>query len=607
MSRRKWIFLGFFSTFAYYYKSHMKILFFPLFIILSFVITDVRAADEDELPDSLLTEDYLYEYTFTDFSKAQRIIEQMRAQKKLSQYRLDIAEGDLYFNTGRYHQGLRYYKRAFESETVQKNDTEYMDVVHRMISSYDCLHEEEKQACYTELLLEKARACGDKAMEAVALFNMGKMLYYQEDKERGYGLIHEGIALMENGDYKYKYDNLRYNYHTLLILLQRDGRFEEALKVLDDLERVIGCSSEGLPLIDGLAQKERKTLLAQRAVLFNYLKQYDRAERAYQEWTEIGGAYTKDDYLIIPYLMGQQRYKEAIQLCNPRERFLVDHRDTINYHMMTLKRTLGEIYDASGDHKQAAIYFKALAVLTDSLKRREQQSAAMDLAIANDVYEKERQLEAQDTQIRIHNILLVSALIIVLLLVVMLWRNMYYMRTIRHKNKVMVNTVAGMLAYKERLIRTDNQRDYPPPPPASCLGERILELETKADISPQDSAGENDSGKRTVELFELLERKISEQQLFLNPNLSRGDLMRLINVSKNQIAQIIQAGTGTNLAGYLNGLRMEYAARLLIRYPEYTINAIAHEAGIPNVSSFHRLFRTQFGMTPSEFRKARCD
>lgn len=580
----------------------MKILFFPLFIILSFVITDVRAADEDELPDSLLTEDYLYEYTFTDFSKAQRIIEQMRAQKKLSQYRLDIAEGDLYFNTGRYHQGLRYYKRAFESETVQKNDAEYMDVVHRMISSYDCLHEEEKQACYIEILLEKARACGDKAMEAVALFNMGKMLYYQEDKERGYGLIHEGIALMEKGDYKYKYDNLRYNYHTLLILLQRDGRFEEALKVLDDLGRVIGCSSEGLPLIDGLVQKERKTLLAQRAVLFNYLKQYDKAERAYQEWTEIGGAYTKDDYLIIPYLMGQQRYKEAIQLCDPRERFLIGHQDTINYHMMTLKRTLGEIYDASGDHKQAAAYFKALAVLTDSLKRREQQSAALDLAIANDVYEKERQLEAQDTQIRIHNILLVSALIIVMLLVVMLWRNMYYMRTIRHKNKIMVNTVTGMLAYKERLMHGGSQADLP----VSSLVRQIPDFEAReGKTDTQNPADGDGSNKRMLKLFELLERKISEQQLFRNPNLSRGDLMRLINVSKNQIGPVIQAGTGTNLAGYLNGLRMEYAARLLIRYPEYTINAVAHEAGIPNVSSFHRLFRAQFGMTPSEFRKAR--
>ena len=119
-------------------------------------------------------------------------------------------------------------------------------------------------------------------------------------------------------------------------------------------------------------------------------------------------------------------------------------------------------------------------------------------------------------------------------------------------------------------------------------------------------AGADGDDRKAMRLFEQLDRKINEQRLFLNPGLSREDLMRLINISKNQIAQVIQAGAGTNLAGYLNGLRMEYAARLLIRYPEYTVNAIAQEAGIPNLSSFHRLFKNRYGMTPSEFRKAQC-
>ena len=147
-----------------------------LFAGLLLFASGSRAAAEEALPDSLLTEDYLYEYTFTDFGKARRIIERMRERKMLEPYRLDIAEGDLYFNTGRYHQGLRYYRRAFESDVVRKSDAEYMDVLHRMISSYDCLHDEERQAECTELLLRKARACNDTAMESVALFHMGKML-----------------------------------------------------------------------------------------------------------------------------------------------------------------------------------------------------------------------------------------------------------------------------------------------------------------------------------------------------------------------------------------------------------------------------------------------
>lgn len=583
--------------------------YLPLKWLLAFAgfllfATEAQAAGEETLPDSLLTEDYLYEYTFTDFGKAQRIIGEMRKQKKLEPYRLDIAEGDLYFNTGRYHQGLRYYKRAFESDAVLKDDVEYMDVLHRMISSYDCLHEESEQARCTELLLEKARSVGNTAMESVALFNMGKMLCYQEDTKRGFGLIREAIALMKSSNYKYKYDNLRYNYNTLLVLLQRDGRLEEAVGVLDDLERVISGSSEGVPSIGGLYVKERKTLLAQRAVLFGQLKRYDEADRAYREWKEIGGAYTKDDYLVMPYLMGRRRYDEAIRLCEPRERFLVEQGDTVNYHMMTIKRMLGQAYEARGDYKRAAAYFEALAVLTDSLKRREQQSAAMDLAIANDVYEKERLLDAKDTQIRIRNILLVSVSSVMLLLIALSWRSLYYKYTIRRKNRVLVEHITGILAYKEHLLHAGVTADRIPayrvfrdvPGDSDGSGGSVAAEEPEGG----DAAGE----EKVRELFEQLDRKINEQRLFLNPGLAREDLMRLINVSKNQIAPIIQVGTGTNLAGYLNGLRMEYAARMLIRYPEYTLNAIAQEAGIPNLSSFHRLFKKHFGMTPSEFRKA---
>ena len=66
------------------------------------------------LPDTLLTEDYIYEYTFTDYDKAVRIIEEMRRRNLLPEHRLDIAEGDLYFNTGKYHAGLKYYRRAIK-------------------------------------------------------------------------------------------------------------------------------------------------------------------------------------------------------------------------------------------------------------------------------------------------------------------------------------------------------------------------------------------------------------------------------------------------------------------------------------------------------------
>lgn len=60
-------------------------------------------AENATLPDSLITEDYVYEYTFSNFDKAERIMQELRKRKSLPEFRLDATEGDLYFNTGHYY------------------------------------------------------------------------------------------------------------------------------------------------------------------------------------------------------------------------------------------------------------------------------------------------------------------------------------------------------------------------------------------------------------------------------------------------------------------------------------------------------------------------
>lgn len=48
-----------------------------------------------------------------------------------------------------------------------------------------------------DLLLKRAELCDDKAMQSVALFNMGKMLYYQGNKDKGYEFMEQAVAMME--------------------------------------------------------------------------------------------------------------------------------------------------------------------------------------------------------------------------------------------------------------------------------------------------------------------------------------------------------------------------------------------------------------------------
>lgn len=565
-----------------------------IFCLFSLHGSLVRSVESETIPDSLLAEDYIYEYTFSDFNKAVRILELMREQKKLPGYRLDIAEGDLYFNTGKYLRALKYYQRALDNDSVRNNDEDYMDQLHRMISSYDCLHDEGKKAHYIELLLKKSEECGNVVMQSIAQFNMGKMLYYQEDTRRGYEMVNKAIELMRNSDYKYKYDNLRYNYNTLLIMQQRDQLYTEALHTLDLLESTVTKSTDLEPSIEGLADKERKTLYAQRAVILSQLGRKQEAEQAYLEWRRIGHVYDKDNYLIIPFLMNEGRYKEVIALYTERENFLREQNDTINYHMLTAKRTLARAYEKMGNYKRAASYFNELAVLTDSLKVREQKSAAMELATVYETHEKEDKIKEQQQDLRLRDTFLAGGVFFIGLLLVLLWVVWRNHHTMKGKNHSMAMQIDRLLTYQEEL---------------EALKEQLKKVKLATEsIDPKskelDLSEENFSKENIDSVFEQISYLVKDKKLYLDNQLSRDMILNEISISKTVFARVIQAKTGANFISYVNELRINHSIKLLKQYPNYTIESIAMDSGFNNVRSYYRVFKERFDMSPTEYRKA---
>jgi AraC-like DNA-binding protein len=48
---------------------------------------------------------------------------------------------------------------------------------------------------------------------------------------------------------------------------------------------------------------------------------------------------------------------------------------------------------------------------------------------------------------------------------------------------------------------------------------------------------------------------------------------------------------------------MERASKMLIENPDFTIESIATDCGMPVAQTFYRLFMAQFGVTPTEYRR----
>jgi AraC-like DNA-binding protein len=569
-------------------KSCRLILFTSMLAMSLFA--GVKAFATATLPDSLLTDDNVYEYTFTDFAKAEQIMHELRIRQKLPDFRLDMVEGDLYFNTGTYYRALKFYHRALDNDSVRLDDHRFMEQVHRLISCYDCLHNETRKAQYVDILLNKAEQCGDKAMQSVALFNMGKMLYYQGNKDKGYEYMQRAADLMEETDYTYKYDNLRYNYNTLLVFQELDRRNEEGLRTLEALQKVVTQETGTETPMEGLDEKEKKALYAHYAVVLSRLGRLKEAAAYYDKFMATAKDYDRDNYLIMPYLFDRRMYDEVIRMNSAREKMLATQGDTVTYHMTTIKKSLGRAYEEKGDYRTATRYFKELAVLRDSVKSREQKSAALELAALYETHEKDLLLQQQTADARVRNIGLSLAGCVIVLLIALLWFFIRNNRIIESKNTAMVRTIEDLLAYKKEL--------------ATARIGLAEEAEAEPEPEPPYPAEEPVPGKEEEEnrrLYKKLDAIVTTRQLFLNQNLSREELMKLIRVDKNRFSRILQQNTNKTMLAYLNDKRMEYAAELLKTHPDYNIATVAQLCGT-SVSTFNRMFKNKYGMTPAEFR-----
>lgn len=108
---------------------------------------------------------------------------------------------------------------------------------------------------------------------------------------------------------------------------------------------------------------------------------------------------------------------------------------------------------------------------------------------------------------------------------------------------------------------------------------------------------------RDRQLFEQAHQAIVEGRLFLNPDFSRDTYIRLCLINKNGVARLMRKYAGTNLNGYINGLRLEYASALLRKDSDMPIKAVAMDSGFKNLRTFYRLFIHKYGMTPTKYKE----
>jgi two-component system response regulator YesN len=76
-----------------------------------------------------------------------------------------------------------------------------------------------------------------------------------------------------------------------------------------------------------------------------------------------------------------------------------------------------------------------------------------------------------------------------------------------------------------------------------------------------------------------------------------------VNLHPVYVSNLFKQETGENFSNYVLRLRMEKAVHLL-NHKDLRISQIAHEVGYQKPQYFIKLFKTQYGMTPQEFKNS---
>lgn len=581
-----------------------------IFVLETFSVLSVQSSVPPV--SGKISVDNVYEFMFTDYGKACHLMDLLRRQNGTPKYRLDITEGDLYFNNGRYYKALGLYLKALDAPEVKKNDTLCMEQMHRLVSVYDCINNDVGKINMVRRLLFKARSAGHKGMESVALFNMGKSVYLQEDKETGYRLMLDAVGLMEKSDYRLKYDNLRYDYNTLVVYYIRDGRNEDAYKMLVKAEKIWNADKPGQRNVKGLPQREQKILLAYRTVILHNLGREGEAKEAFSRFQKVQPDNHTHDYIVMPYLFAKERYDDVIRMNREREARMAAAGDTVNYHMLTIKRSLGNSYYMKGMTDSAAMYYKELAELTEALKKEEQHSTALELAAIYETHEKDRQLALQSETLKTRAVFIVFLALLSVVSGVFSWHVLRRGREIRRKNSTLADDMAKLLEYKQRFYdkRQENialretienmSRSTGTKLPSGGFEDKAVDV-TDRENTVWTMADKTE--KAAAELWDRIENDIITEKLYLDPDFSRDTVLSRYGIPKNQFASFFRKYADTTFSKYINGLRLDRVVKLMNSRDNYSLEGIARECGIPSSTTFYRLFSERYGLTPNEYRK----
>lgn len=452
----------------------------------------------------------------------------------------------------------------------------YYQIHMQLITAYNLKGEYESAVEEGEKMYARAKERKDKAGMATALYATGIIYNSQDRWKEEEKCFRECIGLLWEVS---GYDNiLTQSYAFLCMVLRAQNRYDDLLQLVPEYEKAIARFEKA----SGRAQPEARGNLY-IALMNTYIdiREYDKAE---PYLAKIEGLINNDisrfELLRARALILQSRgdYGKALAAIDSA----MTRTPESDFNRNSLRRIKMQILARMGRYREADGLLNEIIATNDTLKNVEVNARFDELRTQ---YEVEKHIAEKERNFHY----LLFALAICLVLALLLAGAFYYNRTIALKNRKLYERIKEQDRLADELSRLENAR--------------------QSESSPKDSgkkAGATElfasSGEQQNLVIRLQEYLLSDDNLS-NTDINRDDIISALGTNKNALTDAVKSVTGKSPMEYMRTLKVEEARRKLDSHPELTIEAIAFSCGFNIPSTFYRLFRKQYGISPTEYRK----
>ena len=532
------------------------------------------------------------------------LLDSLEERGALPQYGIDYLRALSYRTQSRYYMCMHYATHALNNPEIQRDSVltsyTYMLLAESSVASFQLAEAAE--------MITKGKEYAEKANDQLLRANMLQMegdLYRNMGVlNKSYECLHEAIDLLSGISNAEAQFLLSHCMGYLMGYYISDRRPQNAWKVGLQREKLL-CSLESRTDVDAHVLDRHKGFFYSKMAYLSCKMKKPQMGKVYADkfYSTVFSTTSLGQLEINDFLLESGDFHSVLAHSNAYFAEL-DESDSLNVIYLRTLYQSGKAYNALGKYKDAYNSMMQVYDIRNRMRVNIERNQIFDLTDVTDAVSREYELEKAAYHVKMqHRIIvgLVCFMVFLLLLFAGLWRAL---SVIKRKSRKMAELILELDDQRNKLMP---KYSFPQLEMTAEPGEKKLPEEVDTAADTDSDTGIEISGASVPEnenLFLRFDQQVKEQKLYLDYQLTRDDYAQLMGVDRNRFASVLKLFTaGGNLSCYLNDLRLEYSIGLFRNHPDWPISKVAAESALPSLSTFYRLFKDKYGISPSSFRK----